>query len=278
MAEDPNNGLRAATFVIREADTKPKVDIHSHILWDLDDGAKTIEDSLEMLRMAAASGTIGIVATPHANSRYEFSPTLIEERIQTLTAQIPDIITIHRGCDFHLNVENIEDALSNPKKYTINGRHHILVEFPDVTIPLGLGRVFNRFLQQGMVPIITHPERNDALMRDIAQLQAWVEEGCLIQVTAMSILGTFGKKFSETGWELMDRNLVHFIASDAHDPQYRHTRLDEAMTLVAERRGQQAATLLFETNPQSVVTGKGQVALPEAAERSKKKAWFGLFG
>ena len=147
-----------------------------------------------------------------------------------------------------------------------------------MTIPLGLGRVFNRFLQQGMVPIITHPERNDALMRDIAQLQAWVEEGCLIQVTAMSILGTFGKKFSETGWELMDRNLVHFIASDAHDPQYRHTRLDEAMTLVAERRGQQAATLLFETNPQSVVTGKGQVALPEAAERSKKKAWFGLFG
>ena len=253
------------------------VDIHSHILWDLDDGSKTLEESLEMLRIAASSGTTDIVATPHANSRYPFSPEIIDERIKTLTAQGPSTLKIHRGCDFHLNFENIEDALANPKKYTINGRQHLLVEFPDMTIPLGITNVFSQLLSRGMVPIITHPERNDLLMKDVEQLQAWVNDGCLIQVTGMSILGTFGTKFSQKGWELMDRNLVHFIASDAHDTEYRHTRLDEARALVASRRGEEVAELLFESNPRAVVTGKGEVQLPRIAA-NKKKGWFGLFG
>ena len=107
-------------------------DIHSHILYGVDDGAKTLEESLGMLQLAAASGTTDIVATPHVNGQFEFDPELIDERIAELSAR--SAVRIHRGCDFHLEAENIEDAIANPDKYTINNRGYLLVEFPDLSI------------------------------------------------------------------------------------------------------------------------------------------------
>src|SRR5438128_440008 len=94
------------------------VDIHSHILYGLDDGAKVREESVEMLEMAAGCGTTDIVATPHANSHYAFRPVLVAERIADLAAAAP--VQIYPGCDFHLQFDNIQDALTDPEKYTLN--------------------------------------------------------------------------------------------------------------------------------------------------------------
>ena len=96
------------------------VDIHSHVLYGLDDGARTFEDSVEMLRLARNAGTTDIVATPHANSRYHWDPELIDERISELQPHTD--VRIHRGCDFHLQFDNIQDAIAYPQKYTINGK------------------------------------------------------------------------------------------------------------------------------------------------------------
>src|ERR1700759_5441040 len=94
------------------------LDIHSHVLYGIDDGAKKLEDSLGMLEMAAANGTVAIVGTPHANGEYPFKPDVIAERIAEL--QPRTTVRIHPGCDFHLHASNIADALANPDKYTIN--------------------------------------------------------------------------------------------------------------------------------------------------------------
>src|SRR5688500_1615002 len=132
------------------------VDIHSHILYGLDDGAKTIAESLEMLRLAAAAGTTDIVATPHASGQYAFSPELIDARIGELSAATE--VRIHRGCDFHLQADNIEDAIAHPHKYTINHSGYLLVEFSDIAIFASTDEILSELVGAGMAPIITHPE------------------------------------------------------------------------------------------------------------------------
>src|SRR5437773_1490973 len=137
------------------------VDIHSHVLYGLDDGAKTREESVAMLELAKRSGTRAIVATPHANSRYPFDPAVVQQRIAELATHVD--IAIHPGCDFHLQFDNIEDAVAHPAKYTINHENYLLVEFSDLSVFHTAGDILERLLDAGMIPIITHPERNARL-------------------------------------------------------------------------------------------------------------------
>src|SRR5271168_2638904 len=97
------------------------VDIHSHVLWGMDDGSPTIEVSLEMLRLAAGAGTTDIVATPHSNGEFVYQPELIDERIRELNEKTGAKPKVHRGCDLHLSYDNIMEALEKPAKFSING-------------------------------------------------------------------------------------------------------------------------------------------------------------
>ena len=150
-------------------------DIHSHILYGVDDGAKTLEESLGMLQLAAASGTTDIVATPHVNGQFEYDPELIDERIAELSAR--SAVRIHRGCDFHLEAENIEDAIANPDKYTINNRGYLLVEFPDLSIFTSTDEILSDLVGAGMMPIITHPERNGRLQQRLDDIARGLSSG-----------------------------------------------------------------------------------------------------
>src|SRR3954453_15353156 len=107
------------------------VDIHSHILWGLDDGAESLEESLAMLRLAAESGTTDIVATPHANSKYRYQPEVIQQRIEEATGGVSGKPRIHRGCDFHLSFDNVQAAMEYSEQYVINNGPYMLVKFPD---------------------------------------------------------------------------------------------------------------------------------------------------
>jgi protein-tyrosine phosphatase len=231
------------------------VDIHSHILYGMDDGASSSEQSLAMLDLAITDGVSDIVATPHANPHFAFRPDRIEEQIAELAAARRDRIRIHRGCDFHLSFDNIEDAFAHPDKYTINHKCYLLVEFSDLLIPKSTDDLFGRMRQVGLTPIITHPERNPLLRKRIDNLEEWTAAGCLIQVTAQSLLGRFGKRAEAAAMELLSRNLVHFIASDAHDTVHRPPLLRAAFEFVSRKFGTARAELLFSGNPASVLTG-----------------------
>lgn len=251
------------------------IDIHSHILWGMDDGAHSREISLAMLRVAAAAGTTDIVATPHANSQYEFQPELISERIRDLESALPDGPKIHRGCDFHLSYQNIEDALANPCKYTVNAKNFLLVEFSNLNIPGNTERILDRLMEHGMFPIITHPERNPILAKKLDQLASWVERGSLLQVTAKSLEGGFGGSAKTAGWKMLSRGIVHFVASDCHDPEYRSPRLNTAFDLVSRNISAEAARLLFITNP-SVVTTGGDIGDIVPLQPQRNWSFFGF--
>src|SRR5262249_7957442 len=155
----------------------PMIDIHSHILPELDDGSDSLETSLAMVRMAAAAGTTDIVATPHANNQYTFDPEIVEQKIAALQTAAGETPRIHYGCDFHLIPENSEEALRSPGKYSINHRGYLLVEFSDFMIPKSTPAIFERLMSGGLYPIVTHPERNPVLQRKISELEEWVAAG-----------------------------------------------------------------------------------------------------
>ncbi len=226
-----------------------------------------------MLRLAADSGTTDIVASPHANSEFTFDPAAIEGKIAELQEAAGPVPRIHRGCDFHLTLENIQDALANPGKYAINHLSYLLVEFSDLLIPRTTQEIFDRLQGAGLTPIVTHPERNALLHTRLDQLQAWVENGALVQVTAGSLLGGFGRTAKAVASELMNRNLVHFIASDAHDTKYRTPSLREAYQHVAQTWGAARAETLLVGAPAAVIAGQ-EIQAPEPEEARKKKQWF----
>ena len=229
-------------------------DIHSHVLYGMDDGAKTRDDSLRMLEMAAASGTTDIVATPHANSRYRYNPAIIDAQIADLNASV-DGVRVHRGCDLHLQMDNIQDAVANPEKYSINGRGYLMVEFPEILMYRDVDGILNHLMEAGLIPVITHPERNSFLHARVDDLARWVNNGCYLQVTAGSVTGTFGKPAQRFAQELLHRGLVHVVASDAHDCVHRPPSLNAAYEAMANEYGERTVGPLFVEHPHAIIAG-----------------------
>ena len=250
------------------------IDIHSHILPELDDGSRDLNESVGMLRMAAAAGTTDIVASPHANQDYAFEPLVVERKIAELQAAIGDAPRIHYGCEMHLTLENIEDALRSPGNYSINHRSYLLVEFSDFLIPKTTDQIFARMMRAGIRPIVVHPERNPLMQGRLPELETWVAQGALLQVTAQSLVGRYGKSARAMAHELMSRGLAHFLASDAHDLKHRTTAMDESRRYVEKVFGAEAALRVFEENPRSALAGVPLLALPLPVHG---KRWFSLW-
>lgn len=233
----------------------PMVDIHNHLLWGLDDGASTIEESLAMLEVAGESGTTDIVATPHANAHYIYQPELTVQRIQELQSRVACPLKIHRACEFHLSFDNVNQLFQWPFTYTVNGNQYLLLECPEDHIGGYADDIVRRIVALGLIPIIAHPERNQAMQGKLEKLEAWIDAGCLVQITALSLLGGFGGFAKAASFRMLERGIVHMVASDAHDPRYRSPRMDQAYRAVGMRYGDSWAELLFTENPMAVVKG-----------------------
>lgn len=238
----------------------------------MDDGSKTLDESIEMLRLAAASGTSDIVASPHANHQFKFDPEIIADKLEELRSAAAGIVRIHTGCDFHLSFDNIQDALQDPSKYAINHKKYVLVEFSDLLIPKTTDDVFYEMQSAGMIPIITHPERNMLLQKRLEKLEEWAEAGCLLQVTAQSFLGRFGKHAKTFADLLLEKGLVHIVASDAHDTVHRPPSLKEAYEYVSKEYGPARAEMLFVKNPGATLTGARLEEYRDEPASSKK--WY----
>jgi len=247
------------------------IDIHTHVLPGLDDGARTLEQGFEMLKLAAANGTTDLVATPHSNAEFRFDEKRIEEAFQSLSALSAGIINLYRGCDCHLNLHNLEDTLVHPTKYTVNRSRYLLVELPDFLGPSVVWEQLKALLNSRIVPIITHPERNVSLQSSVKRLKEWVRGGCLVQVTGQSFLGRFGPLAKRSVESLMDADIVHFVASDAHDCTDRPPDLSKAHEHVCFRWGKARARSLFIDNPAAVISDE-----PIVSERQPKR-WLPFF-
>ncbi len=233
------------------------IDIHCHLLPEVDDGPKSWDIAVEMCRMAVADGITHSVATPHANDRYhydrEFLSGLLDQLREKAGSDLP--LQLSLGCDFHLSFENLERVLEQPHTYTIGETNYLLIELSNFSVPTRLGDCFTRLGDRGLTPILTHPERNPILQQTPQRILEWAEQGCLVQVTASSLTGFWGERPEIIARWLLDRSAVHILASDAHDTRRRIPNLSAARAVVEDIVGAEYADALVEGNPGAIVQG-----------------------
>jgi protein-tyrosine phosphatase len=229
------------------------IDIHSHILPEVDDGPKSWDIAEAMCRMAAHDGIEHMVATPHANDRYFYDRPYLNALLQQLQERIGEKPTLGLGCDFHLSFENMQNAMQNPEKFCISNSRYLLVEFSNFSIPSQLDEWLAQMVERGTVPIITHPERNPILQKGLDRVLKWKESGCVVQITASALTGSWGDRPGECARWLLKKHAVHFMATDAHDLRRRPPILSDARKVVAKEFGEQIASALVDHNPGAVI-------------------------
>jgi protein-tyrosine phosphatase len=228
------------------------IDIHHHLLWGLDDGADTLQTSIAMARLAVDQGITHVVATSHYSSHWRFQPEAVAAQAHQLRGllaaeRIP--LTIGTGCDFHVSYDNLAECKRTPRTFTINGGDYLLLELPDYALPINLPETLYELQLLGLTPILTHPERNPTLQADPNRMIEWLRGGMLIQITAASIIGRFGKHAQKMSHQLLSDNWVHFVATDAHNLTSRPPHQREANDLVEQKYGADTAQRLFVDNP-----------------------------
>ena len=174
-----------------------------------------------------------------------------------------DEVTFGLGCDFHLTYDNIQDQLTHPAKYAINGLRYLLVEFPDFGIQPSIGETLYEFVASGVIPVITHPERNATLQAKPEMMADWIRMGCVVQVTASSLVGRFGQRAEAVSHMLLKRNWVNFLASDAHNLTSRPPNLGDGHKALVKDYGVETADRLCIHNPRAVFYGEPLSPQPE---------------
>ena len=260
-------------------------DIHCHILPGIDDGAKTLEQSLAMARIAVDDGIATIFATPHHfNGVYRNPAAAVRDAVadlqQALHAEQIDLRLLPAS-EHHL-VPELVGALADGTALTMGdfGRA-VLVELPVHTIPLGSEDLLEQIMAQGLVPIIAHPERNSMLARNPERLATWVGMGCLAQVTGQSCTGRFGPAVQAAAKKMITRGLIHFLASDAHRDRRRIPQLQPGREQVAAWTSPQLAALIGVEFP--AMLARGEVPDAEdledvlAESQPRRRSWWQIF-
>lgn len=253
------------------------IDLHCHLLPGIDDGPETMEESLALAQSAVDQGITHVLCTPHYNNgRYENPKASIiaavaELQIALDETQIP--LTVLEGQEVRITGELIEDLNEDNLLFTDLNDTYLLIEFPSADVPAFSETLLFELRGMGKIPVIVHPERNRFFMEDPDRLIPFLEMGCLAQLTAPSIVGIFGKKIQKTAHEMVERNLVQMVASDAHGVNKRPFYLKEAYTEIERKCGDNVVRQMKQVT-KDLVNGD-EVEYPPYVEKKKKK--FGLF-
>jgi protein-tyrosine phosphatase len=251
------------------------VDLHTHILPGVDDGAATLEDSLAMARMALADGITTIVATPHRNAWTYHAELADAQRRLAEVQQACDreglTVRLLLGGEAYI-APDLADQVRDGLALTINGGRYLLVEWPFDEYPIYTERAIFDLQLRGIVPVMAHAERYRAVQRDLHRLDPLVERGVPIQVTASSLLGEFGPVVQRTAEALLVHDLAHIIASDSHAVDRRAPVLSAGRAAAAALVGQDRARALVEETPQAIVDDR-TIELPAPKRSTRKPFW-----
>ena len=231
----------------------PMIDCHCHILPGVDDGSQTVEESLEMAKIAAHDGIEKIIATPHVTDAGP-SPEVIATRVNefNLLLQEKNIpVQVFPGAEA---ASGLTPVLFS--RHTLNRTSYVLIEFPHDHLPSFAKNILQWLITKGLRPIIAHPERNYSIIRSPETLLNILSKDIHVQITGASILGDYGRDIQLCAYFLMDSGNVDIIASDAHGEKIRPPMLSAARDAAARRLGKKAADRLVIANPAAVLSGE----------------------
>ena len=229
------------------------VDVHSHAVPSGDDGARSIEEAVELCGLARAGGTRVLFATPHAHAAWDRYPlTLERERLVEEALPVVSRVVSAWGLDLRRGFEVFPTELRerDPHEFLLEGTRAVLLEFPGSWLDLAddsslVLEAAERLLAVELVPVIAHPERSLGLRADFGIARALVERGCLLCPNGDSALGENGPVAERAFWRLLDEGLVALVASDGHS-RHRPPRLDQARRVLVERYGEASIEVLFD--------------------------------
>jgi protein-tyrosine phosphatase len=235
-------------------------DLHNHSLPGLDDGARNWEESLAMARMAVDDGIEGVVCTPHwargsfENNRQGTLAAVASFREKLGAHKIP--LEVYPGAEIRLDLD-LPAALASGEILTVNdNQRFVLIELLPEILPQNLENLFWDLQVRRIRPIISHPERNAALLRDPERLFRWTEMGILTQVTAASLLGSFGETVKRFTVTLLEHRMVHIIATDSHGLGMRSPRLSAGYEEAARIVGRESASMMVRDTPLRIIRGE----------------------
>ena len=248
------------------------IDLHAHILPQLDDGAETLDESIEMCRRSYQDGIRIMVATPHIlEGIYPNRRSTILAKVQELNEALTkcgvqnscasthprlDALTILPGADVHFSLD-MPQLCENGDIVTVNDKgQYLMVEFDSQGIPYHAEDVLFRLMTKGIIPIITHPERNFEIGQRPQRYGEMIRMGCLGQVTAMSLTGGFGAGVKRIAEKLLKNRLVHIIASDTHSVTERPPILSMAVREAEKMVGREEAQKMVTDYPQAILDGR----------------------
>lgn len=254
------------------------IDFHTHILHDIDDGPRTLEESVQMAKVAYEDGTRTVVATPHAPG-YGDTYTVARElaRLNELREALHAIhlpLNVVPGCELFYDV-SLPARLQAGELLSCNNSQTVLVECPIYDqLPVGFEHLVFELQVAGYRVVLAHPERIKDVMHDPNVLIPLIERGVLMQLTSQALTGAQGKPAQELAETLVTHRLVHIIASDAHslNNPYRPPILSEARKRAAELIGEEAATTMVQDVPHALLFDE-EVSIPEPQDVKKQKRW-----
>jgi len=255
------------------------IDIHCHILPELDDGSKSLEETLDMCRMAVEDGIKTIVATPHQQDGvYQTPAEAIFRTVRTVSEHIRQAgipLQLLPGADVRIEVETGEKIMRGEVVSINNTKRYFLLEFPAHAIPMNIDKLIFNLLLKNITPVLTHPERIMEVQENPNRVFDLVSMGVLSQVTAMSITGGFGSRVKKCAHTLLKHNLVHVIASDAHSTEHRPPILSKAVKVVSKILDEERALDMVTTVPDTIVRGESVEIFPLPIKIKRK--FFGFF-
>ncbi len=255
---------------------EPFIDIHCHLLPSIDDGARSWDEALEMAKMAVENGIGTIVATPHQGGTFKHNHAdtilrLVEElREQLAKHNVP--LQVLPGADVRLGNDLTRDIMRGAILTLANQRRHLLIDLPHERF-VPLQTVLADLQSAEIAAVLSHPERNQGLLKRRELVEQLVDAGCLMQVTSGSLLGTFGPQCQDLAVWMLGHGLVHFVATDAHGMHSRRPLLRRAYERLTELVGREEATELCCRNPARVVAGE-RVEAGRRSVRVQGSRWF----
>lgn len=235
------------------------IDIHSHLLPGIDDGAQTLDDALALARAAVAAGITLSVMTPHLHpGRYDNGLASIRAALDAFRHElalrgIP--LTLRMGAEVRISPELVQMVEEEKVPYlgVCDGYSIVLLEFPHGHLTVGAEKLVEWLLARRVRPLIAHPERNKEVVRNVEKIRPYVAMGCLLQLTGASVIGRFGKPVQRCAMTLLERGWVAAVATDAHDLAHRPPNLDVARAALAAMGGGGWARSMTEHGPAHIL-------------------------
>ena len=233
------------------------IDIHCHIVPNIDDGAKSLNDALEMAKIAYDEGIRKIVNTSHYHPNFEY------KKGKELFESVKEFNNILK-----LNNLDIEVLIGNELYYSED-----IIEFPPIRFPKNIVDIIYEIKIRGYVPILAHVERYKEVQENVNIIYDCIKEGALIQVNSSSIIGKNGKEAERVNEILLNNNMIHFIATDAHSSTRRRPIIRETYDYIVRKYGEQKAEILFIQNPYKVIEDK-EISIESPRKYEKSKGFF----